>query len=496
MKLILKSSFERDLENAETYEQWSDAAIRYDQKYRLDYWKKADHTRRYDYINIRQRLDSLRAMRADQDDHGLLFALNEGIHGNMGGMGRDSLYNKAKFGTKRLITEYIEEIVSSLNYLARQDVTSVSLEEKMDFFHRASHCNGHTALMMSGAGTLLYHHVGVVKALTEQDLMPRIISGASGGSLVAAIVGTHSKEELSKLFDPSYLQLQAQESGGGLLAYFSSIFRPQQVSPNEMRDVMERFIPDMTFQEAYDLTGIHINITVAPAEVHQTSRLLNAITSPNVMVREAVMASCAIPGLYPPVVLAAKNVHGERQPYLPSRRWIDGSVSEDLPAKRLSRLYGVNHTIVSQTNPLVLPFLNDDRNDNSLIGVVKHAGLLTVKEWSLAAAKVMQGRVSERSLAKKLVNLYTQVSSQTYTGDINILPSTRFHNPVNLIKHRSEQEIGDMILCAERETWRHIERIRIQTRISRALEDVISNFERNIIDSAEKSRELDLEQSA
>ena len=46
-------------------------------------------------------------------------------------------------------------------------------------------------------------------------------------------------------------------------------------------------------------------------------------------------------------MLMAKNVHGERQPYVPSRQWVDGSVSADLPAKRLARLYGVNHFITS-----------------------------------------------------------------------------------------------------------------------------------------------------
>jgi TAG lipase/steryl ester hydrolase/phospholipase A2/LPA acyltransferase len=42
---------------------------------------------------------------------------------------------------------------------------------------------------------------------------------------------------------------------------------------------------------------------VAPAEKHQNGRLLNAITSPNVFVREAVLASCAVPGIYEPVAL-------------------------------------------------------------------------------------------------------------------------------------------------------------------------------------------------
>ena len=37
---------------------------------------------------------------------------------------------------------------------------------------------------------------------------------------------------------------------------------------------------------------------------------------------------------------------------------MDGSIKQDLPVSRLSRLYGVNHTIVSQTNPHVVPFIS------------------------------------------------------------------------------------------------------------------------------------------
>jgi hypothetical protein len=64
-----------------------------------------DQSRRYDYVAIRVRLDRLRALRARQDHRGLLFNLNEGIHGNIGGMGRASLYEKAKFGTKQLVVD-------------------------------------------------------------------------------------------------------------------------------------------------------------------------------------------------------------------------------------------------------------------------------------------------------------------------------------------------------------------------------------------------------
>jgi TAG lipase / steryl ester hydrolase / phospholipase A2 / LPA acyltransferase len=40
------------------------------------------------------------------------------------------------------------------------------------------------------------------------------------------------------------------------------------------------------------------------------------------------------------------------------QRWIDGSVDNDLPMAKLSELFNVNHFIVSQVNPHIVPFLD------------------------------------------------------------------------------------------------------------------------------------------
>ena len=49
---------------------------------------------------------------------------------------------------------------------------------------------------------------------------------------------------------------------------------------------------------------------------------------------------------------------GSLSPILPGRRWVDGSVADDLPAKRLiKRLFGTNHYIVSMVNPIATAFL-------------------------------------------------------------------------------------------------------------------------------------------
>lgn len=464
----------KELASAETYAEWASAAIAYDKRHGLDEWRRKEASSLYDHASIRERLDNLRNLRAKRDADGLLFALNEGIHGNLGGIGSPALYEKAKFGTKKLVEDYIEEVVSALEYLGNRRVRKISVREKMQFFDRAAHCFGRSAFVMSGAGTLLYFHLGVVKALWEQGLLPRVISGSSGGALVAGLVGTRSDRELAKIFDPQYLATEV-ERDAGVMRYLS-LNSNKQIPIEDVIEIINRRIPDVTFQEAWEKTGIHINIPVAPAELHQNSRLLNATTSPNVMVREAVLASCAVPGFYPPVTLVARNVHGEKQPYLPSRQWIDGSVVEDLPLRRLSRLYGVNHSIVSQTNPAVLPFLMSAKDRESFWTILQQAGISTVKEWSLAAAKLARIPIRNHEKLNKQLGMYMSVLSQTYTGDINILPPSRVHNPTRLLSTRSKEETLQMIRSGERAAWPRIEKIRLQTRISRTLDDIRQKY--------------------
>jgi len=220
-----------------------------------------------------------------------------------------------------------------------------------------------------------------------------------------------------------------------------------------------------------------LNISVAPAEMHQKSRLLNAITSPNVFIREAIMASGAVPGVYPPVTLLAKNHLGEKQAYLPSRKWVDGSVSDDMPAKRLARLYGVNHYIVSQTNPHVIPFVADGKKRQDALSLIKNASVKTARAWYNVGAATLEGPLSWSPSLTRYSTIVRSVINQDYVGDINILPSNRFFNPFRLLAYRSVDEIIELIATGEKATWPKIEMIRIQTRISRKLETILSGFE-------------------
>jgi NTE family protein len=447
-----------------------------------------DQTSLYDYTQIRLRLDRLRSLRARHDYHGLLFTLNEGIHGNMGGMGRSSLYRRAKFGTKKLIEQYIDEIDDSLRFLAELDHDAIDVQEKLDFFYRANVCFGRSALMLSGGGVLGFYHLGVVKTLLDQGLLPRVISGSSAGSLVAGVLGTHTDEELEHFYEPANVHFEAEREA----SVFSQMFfgSNPQIDVGDLEKLVARMVPDLTFQEAYEKTGRQISLTVAPAEPHQRSRLLNAITSPNVYVRSAVMASCAVPGVFPPVMLMAKNVHGEAQPYLPTRKWVDGSIADDLPAKRLQRLYSTNHYIVSMVNPIAIPFLRKEGESGALASALGSLGVGMGRELLNFYRGMVQKQGDNWPRFNMLMNSIHALMDQDYSGDINIIPSFRWYNPAKILSHLSEQDLIDLMEGGEASAYPNVEAIRICTKISRTMEEILHRFEQGDLrpDAAEYHR--------
>ncbi|NQX87586.1 MAG: DUF3336 domain-containing protein [Halioglobus sp.] len=478
---------EKQMSAASDYQEWAEAAQAHDDLTGQARWRKVDQSNQYDYAQIRLRLDKLRALRSRHDYQGLLFTLNEGIHGNMGGMGRHSLYTRAKFGTKRLIEAYIEEVDDSLRFIAELDSKAVSVQQKLDFFYRANICFGRSALMLSGGGVLGFYHLGVVKTLLDEGLLPRVISGSSAGSIVAGALGTHSEQELEQFYDPAVLLTEAEKEASVFTRMFFGA--NPQIDVGDLQHLVERLIPDLTFQEAYEKTGRQISVSVAPAEVHQRSRLLNAITSPNVFIRSAVMASCAVPGVFPPVTLMAKNQHGEAQPYLPTRKWVDGSIADDLPAKRLQRLYSTNHFIVSMVNPIAIPFLKNDGERSALGTALGALGVGVGREVLNFYRDMVQTRGESWPRFNLLMNSIHALMDQEYSGDINIVPNFNWYNPAKLLSHLSEKDLIDLMEGGRRSTYPVVEAIRTCTQISRTMEEILRRFEHGDLRPKESSYE-------
>ncbi len=465
-------NLQHDLDHADTYEDWRELALEFDKTTGLEEWKQRQTSEYYDHHLIRSRLNKLKELRKKEHDVELFYTLNEGIHGNMGGMGRSALYNYSKFGTKKLIVEYIDEVVAALVHISNMGEDEVSFADKLDFFRRASHCFGRSALMLSGGANFGMFHVGVVKALHEQRLLPTVISGSSAGSVVAAVVGTHNDEELEEYFKLETIKHEAMKFMG-----WKKLFKGEALLDGaHLEDSMAKFIPEITFEEAFEKTHRAINITISPARMNHESRMLNATSSPNVYVRKGVLASTAVPGLFPPVTLVAKNYNGEPQPYNPSRQWVDGTLSNDLPGKRLSRLYGVNHFIASQVNPHVIPFVADKGKQRSMLQLVAETSAKTTKSIVSNVLKHSSDNMNSPALGYFLTQVHAMVS-QDYTADINITPDFKQLSPLKLFSNPEDSDILALVKAGERATWPKLEWIRNCTKISRTLDSIIEELE-------------------
>ncbi len=458
---------------ASSYEERVQKAQELDEKSGASNWKAEDRDGRYDFRRIRERFDMLRMARESDDEQELLFALNEGIHGNLGGIANPLLYGEARFGTKHLITDYVDEVVRALDHLAGVSDEVIPFEERIDFFRRASHCYGRTALMLSGAGSLAPFHVGVIRALHSEDLLPDVISGASGGAFVAGVLGTRPPEELDELVNND----EVLASAASTFDNNDPSVVPQPMSIGMLARSVESLIPDVTFEEAYDISGKYINISIAPVDTNQNSRLLNVVTSPHVYVREAVVASCSVPGVFPPVRLAAKNYDGARKVYLPDHEWIDGSVSDDMPTRRLSRLYGVNHFIASQTNPIILWYVRDSSMSSGPVGVMLDWWDQVIKANLKASKPFVQNMTRRMPGLNSATHMFYSVALQQYTADVNIIPTRRFFDPRKILSELSAAETRALIEDGERSAWPKIELIRNSTRISQCLDEILAQYE-------------------
>ena len=156
---------------------------------------------------------------------------------------------------------------------------------------------------------------------------------------------------------------------------------------------------------------------------------------------------------------------------------MDGSVSDDMPAKRLARLYGVNHYIVSQTNPYVLPFVRDAQRSKTTFGILQHATRRSTREWFNASMLILDKWDKRDGFVTRASSLARSVVNQEYMGDINIFPQNRLFNPLNLLGFPPPKSIQRMIDNGERSAWPKLEMIRQQTRIGRKLQSILGELE-------------------
>jgi TAG lipase/steryl ester hydrolase/phospholipase A2/LPA acyltransferase len=210
-------------------------------------------------------------------------------------MGDLQLYKYSHIGTKYVIEDYISTVGNTLETLlechqkAKSPLDSRHVYEEL---LRTRQYFGRSALLLSGGGTFGMTHSGVAKALWENNVLPRIMSGSSAGSIVASVICTKTDAELPEtLYEFTRGDLEVFEKSDE-----SSIFRRvvrmlttrSIFDPQHLVRVMREWLGDMTFLEAYNRTLRILNISVSSTSMNELPRLMNYITAPNVVIWSAV----------------------------------------------------------------------------------------------------------------------------------------------------------------------------------------------------------------
>ncbi|KAF1973015.1 patatin-domain-containing protein [Bimuria novae-zelandiae CBS 107.79] len=368
-----RQQLRRQLQEAKSYEDWIKGAKQLDTHLGNDQWKAKPDYAYYDSKTIHrvhQQMARLRQKAEDEEKQKgsgqhkaaeeLRSLLEACIKNNFAGFENPRLYSETYYGTKDLLQAFIDESERSLSFLLTS--SQLDQESKRSMFKQLSTNFGRTALCLSGGATFAYYHFGVAKALMDAGLMPEVITGTSGGALVAALLGTRTDDELKKLLIPA-LAHRITACHDSFWVWFK---RWRLTGARfECVDWARRCAwftrGSMTFKEAYQRTGRILNVSCVPSDPHSPTILANYLTAPDCVIWSAVIASAAVPGVLNPVVLMKKNKEGTLSPYSFGHKWKDGSLRTDIPLKALNLHFNVRFSIVSQVNPHINIFFFSSR---------------------------------------------------------------------------------------------------------------------------------------
>ncbi|RCK54546.1 Lipase 4 [Candida viswanathii] len=488
-----------------SYHEWYETSLKLDELLGNNAWKSDPTSDIYDYDLIYKSLNDMRDARINRDYKLLLYYIRTRWVRNIGNMGDANLYRHAYVGTKRLIEEYIHECQLSLEYLISSDEVNLDDRYLLGMLIQTRKNIGRTALVLSGGSTFGIFHIGVLTTLFETNLMPRIVSGTSAGSIVASILCCHSNEETFELlntitsrrftvFDVVDCDVsQIQGSFKKVLYYLGHLIKYGTIFDIEgLQDTMIGFLGDLTFREAYNRTGKILNITVSPASIHEQTRLLNYLTAPNCLIWSAVCASCSVPGIFPSCSVYEKNpktneIHEWNNDE--SMKFVDGSVDNDLPVTRLLEMFNVDHIIAVQVNPHVVPILRVSVSniggdvENDLTYKMKHF-LNNVYDFVSSEAIHYLQLLNELDIYKNLSNKAISILSQNYSGDITILPEYKLSDFTKVFENPNPEFLLDFICRGAKASWPKVSIIHNHCSVEFALDKAITILRGRIITSA------------
>ena len=185
---------------------------------------------------------------------------------------------------------------------------------------------GKTAFVLTGGGSLGAVQVGMLRALLASGVQPDFVVGASVGAINASYFACLPNTEGIANLEKIWAGLRRSDIFPFTLASMVGLLRNpgSLVDPAGLRRVIEANLPCAKLQDtkipltimATDLRGIGVGLSTGPAV-------------------EAILASSAIPGIFPPVQIGGELL-------------MDGAVAANTPV-RLAAQLGASRIIILPT---------------------------------------------------------------------------------------------------------------------------------------------------
>ncbi|KAI8631772.1 hypothetical protein F5Y19DRAFT_462986 [Xylariaceae sp. FL1651] len=478
------------LRNAEVFEDWEHAALQLDNLKELNLWRNDPSSGSYDWTLIRDRLNSILAARDNNDLQSLVDLVRSGLVRNLGNITSVKLFNRSFAGTKYLIEEYIAQVAGAVEDINAQStsplqdkythVYTLSTQRKLDFLHDARQAFGRSTLVLQGGAIFGLCHVGVVKALFLRGLLPRIITGTATGALIASLVAIHTEDELLGVLKGDGIDLSAFEvhdqqvhnnhkwtpfGGSGWETLIRRILRFWRegyfLDVKVLEDCVKANLGTLTFEEAYNRSKRVLNITVATTAQDGIPTLLNYITAPNVLIWTAAVASNAsTPSLYGSrqTTVLCKDVNGNIVPWAPPntfRPWTHASDKDrKSPLARIAQLFNVNHFIVSQARPYLIPFLESDMHGPSLFTAHHKRAQITSHLFRIVGLELRHRLRQLDTLGLLPTSIRRFLVDEEVPGaSMMLVPTVTASDFVRLLETPTRKTLDYWILRGERSVW-------------------------------------------
>ncbi|HEX5437639.1 MAG TPA: patatin-like phospholipase family protein [Gemmatimonadaceae bacterium] len=168
------------------------------------------------------------------------------------------------------------------------------------------------ALVLGGGGLKGFAHLGVLRALSEYGIAPSVYAGTSIGALIAAAwTGGMSVEEMARRAHSLRKRDLFRLNLGMVIERMQT---PSLYHGEPLRALCATTCPSCTFRE------LGVPLLVNTVDIERGTRVVWGLPGlQDVSIEDAVYASCALPGSFPPGVVGG-------------RYCVDGGTIDNLPA--------------------------------------------------------------------------------------------------------------------------------------------------------------------